>query len=99
MAIRYGFFTWLRLYIRLPFLLGIAGILFITFFNENNVMQTYEYDMQIDSLKAEIKNTDDTLIYYKTLNEKLSTDRATMERIVREQYHMQKPNEDVYIFE
>ena len=37
--------------------------------------------------------------YYHRLNASLSTDPRELERIVREQYHMQRPNEDVYIFE
>ena len=36
--------------------------------------------------------------YYRSLNQRLDTDPQTLERIVREQYHMQRPNEDVYVF-
>ena len=41
----------------------------------------------------------DTLEYYNKLNHSLDTDPETMERIVRERYHMQRENEDVYIVE
>ena len=95
----YTFFTWCKNYIRLPFLLGIAVIVFLTFFNENNVMRYYEYDSEIERLRTEIKNNEDTIAYYRDLNRRLRTDRATLERIVREQYHMQRRNEDVYVFE
>ena len=94
---RYTFYTWCKCYIRIPFLLGIGLMVFITFFNENNVMRYYEYDSEIERLRTEIKQNEDTMAYYKDLNNRLSTDRATLERIVREQYHMQRPNEDVYI--
>jgi hypothetical protein len=37
--------------------------------------------------------------YYRDLNSRLSSDPTTLERIVREQYHMQRADEDVYIFD
>ena len=52
---------------------------------------------QIDELRAEIKENNDTMQYYLRLNHNLDTDPATLERIVRERYHMQRPNEDVYL--
>lgn len=96
---RYNFFTWCKYYIRLPFVLGIGVILFITFFNENNIVRYYEYDNEIERLHREIRDNEDSIAYYHDLNNRLSTDKATLERIVREQYHMQRINEDVYIFE
>ncbi len=62
-------------------------------------MDTYEAEKEIDRLTTEIRHEMDTLNYYRRLNASLDTDRETMERIVREQHHMQHPNEDVYIFE
>ena len=35
--------------------------------------------------------------YYRRLNASLDTDPETLERIVREHYHMQRVNEDVYV--
>lgn len=37
--------------------------------------------------------------YYRKLNAELSVNPEALERIVREQYHMQRPGEDVYVFE
>lgn len=96
---RYNFWSWCKAYIRLPFVIAVAAIVFITFFNENNVMRYYEYDTEIERLHREIKENEDTIAYYRDMNRRLSTDRATLERIVREQYHMQRRNEDVYIFD
>lgn len=94
---RYTFYTWCKNYIRIPFIAGIGIMIFITFFNENNVMKYYEYDSEIERLRKEIKQNEDTMNYYRDLNNRLSTDRTTLERIVREQYHMQRPDEDVYL--
>ncbi len=62
-------------------------------------MKSFEYNDMIVELEKEIQQNRDTLQYYQKLNNRLDTDKETMERIVREQYHMQRPNEDVYIFE
>ena len=62
-------------------------------------MKSFEYNDRIVSLKEEIKQNTDTMQYYRELNDRLNTDKETMERIVREQYHMQRANEDVYVFE
>ena len=92
-------YNWCRRYISLTLIAVVAFILFVLFFNENSIMQSWEYNDRIVELKKEIQQNKDTLEYYQTLNNRLNTDRETMERIVREQYHMQRENEDVYVFE
>ena len=42
-----------------------------------------------------MRDNEDTLLYYRRMNHALDTDPETMERIVREYYHMQRENEDV----
>lgn len=92
-----SFLNWCRRYLSVN-AVAIAGVLvFILFFNDNSVMNHYAYEKRIEELKAQIKENNDTLMYYRALNSRLDTDPETMERIVREQYHMQRPGEDVYI--
>ncbi|MDE6484474.1 MAG: septum formation initiator family protein [Duncaniella sp.] len=93
------FLAWCRRYLSFTLLGAIAVAAFVMFFNENSVVDTYEAEKEIDRLTTEIRHELDTLNYYRRLNASLDTDRETMERIVREQHHMQHPNEDVYIFE
>lgn len=93
------FLAWCRRYLSFTLLGAIAVAVFVMFFNENSVLNTYEAEKEIDRLNSEIRHELDTLNYYRRLNASLDTDRETMERIVREQHHMQHPNEDVYIFE
>lgn len=90
---------WSRRYITLPLLIAVAYIVFVLFFNENSYFKSVEYQQEIDRLEAEIKENNDTMMYYRNLNASLSSDPAELERIVREQFHMQRPNEDVYIIE
>ena len=90
---------WCRRYISTTLVIAVAVLSFVLFFNDNSVMRTYEHEREIERLQAEIRDNTDTLLYYRQLNDRLDTDRGTMERIVREQYHMQRPGEDVYVFE
>lgn len=92
-----NFYTWSRRYISLNFLTMCGIIIYLCFFNDNSVTDMYRYQQEIDTKRAEIKSNLDTIRYYETMLERLRTDPETMERIVREQYHMQRPNEDIYI--
>lgn len=90
---------WIRRYVTVPLLIAAAYIVFVLFFNENSYFKSMEYQEEIDRLEAEIKENNDTMMHYHRLNASLSSDPAELERIVREEYHMQRPNEDVYVIE
>lgn len=92
-------FRWCRRYITFPLVVAVGYILFVLFFNENSYSKSARLQTEIEALKAEIKENNDTLAYYVRLNRLLDSDPATLERIVRETYHMQRANEDVYIIE
>lgn len=92
-------YRWCRRYLSGMLLLVVAFVLFVLFFNDNSIMKSYEYSREIERLKAEIKANEDSIDHYMRLNRSLDTDPATMERIVRERYHMQRASEDVYVFE
>lgn len=94
-----SFIRWCRRYCKWPFFAVVGMIVFLTFFNDNSLMKYYEYNSEIERLEIEIEQYRDTFLYYQTLNRRLATDPATLERVVREQYHMQRTNEDVYVFE
>ena len=93
-----GAWRWVRRYITMPLVAAVAFIVFMLFFNENSYSRSAELQNEIDRLRAEIKENTDTMNYYRSLNQRLDTDPQTLERIVREQYHLQRPNEDVYVF-
>ena len=92
-------FEWLRRYIKWPLVIAIAYLAFVLFFNEYSIARSFELEQKIDSLKIEINNYQDTAQKYKLLNEQLNKNTEEMERVVREQHHMNLVNEDVYIFE
>ncbi|MBD5315662.1 MAG: hypothetical protein HDS08_05825 [Bacteroides sp.] len=93
------FIRWCRRYLKLNFLGTLAVIIFVLFFNDNSVVNSIEYAREIERLNIQIQQYNDTFQYYDNLNRSLLKDPETMERIVREQYHMQRPGEDVYLID
>lgn len=91
--------AWLKRYIKPTFVLVAGYLAFVLFFNENSIAKSFEYDKIIDSLENEISIYQDTIKHYIHLNERLNNDPEAMEQVVREQYHMNRVNEDVYVFE
>ncbi len=91
--------SWLRRYLAIPTLFGIGVMVYLMFFGEYSVFERIEYQEKIDSLTTCLKQERDTLNHYRDLNQRLSTDPELMEKVVREQYNMNRPNEDVYVIE
>ena len=89
--------SWLRRYLNVPTLLGLALIIYIVFFGEKSITQRVEYQHMIDSLQTCLAQEQDSLAYYRELNRRLSTDPEMMEQVVREQYNMKRQNEDIYL--
>lgn len=93
-------YNWGRRYITIPLIGLILFVTYVVFFNDqNSVLDRVKYQQEIQRLEAEISDNLDSLSHYRTLNAALETDRDNIERVVREHYHMQRPNEDIYIFE
>ena len=79
--------------------LGVLGfVIYMIFFSETSVVNKIEYQRIIDSLRTEVELNRDSMLYYKHLNSLLTTDPEVMERVVREQHNMKRPDEDVFIF-
>lgn len=91
--------NWLKRYLSLPTVAVLGFLVYVLFFNENSVMRSIDYASTIRSLKEQIAQCEDTLTHYQRLNSRLDSSPEEIERIVREDYHMQRPSEDVYIFD
>lgn len=89
--------SWLRRYVSIPAVIVICVIVYLTFFGDNSIVQRLEYEQSIDSISALLAAEEDSLQYYRDLNNRLSTDPELMEQVVREQYNMNRPNEDVFL--
>ena len=78
--------------------LVIIGFLALTFTTgDSSLYKRYMYDEKIRSLEKEIKHYQEEIdINSKKLND-LHTDKEGLERFSREEYHMKKQNEDIYL--
>ena len=91
--------SWGRRYLSVWTVLLVGAILYLLFFQENSSSRIYAYQQTIDSLNAEIQVNRDTMLYYQDLNRRLDNhDPEIIERVVREHFNMNTPDEEVYLF-
>ena len=87
----------LRLLKNKYFLAAIAFVVWMLFFDRNDLMSQYDYRTQVNKLQEEkefyIRETEQAR---KDLDE-LSTNREKLEKFAREKYLMKKDNEDVFV--
>ena len=87
---------WLPQWLNLPSLIFLGFIVMLLFFGEYNFMEISKQKSEINNLNAQIKNTEDSALYYERKYRELDTDKETLEKLAREQYRMKRANEDVY---
>ena len=94
-----AFFSWCKRYMSLFLVLILGLYAYILFFDDNSYGHIAELNERIDELHTEIEATRDSMNYYRDLNVKLKSSPEEIDRVARERYFMQGPNEDVYIVE
>jgi cell division protein FtsB len=79
------------------FLCTIAFVVWMVFFDKNDLLSQYQYHQEVSKLKEERD-------FYKTQNVKvakdldeLTSDPQKLEKFAREKYLMRKDNEDVFV--
>ncbi len=92
-------YKWCKRYFSYTFVIVVLFVVYVLFFNENSIVQSYRYTQEIKRLNAQIKECSDTIAYYRQLEKRLTDDPEMMEAVARERFRMQGYNEDVYIFE
>ena len=89
---------WLRRRSHIGVLLVGGIVIALLFFNDDAIWRNNaEYEAEIQSLKQQIKASDDSAAYFRQQRERLLTGTEELEQLAREEYRMQKPTEDVYI--
>ncbi len=79
------------------FIAGTAFLVWMLFFDRNDLMSQYEYRTQLNKLEAEKEfYTRESAKAVKDLNE-LTTNKIKLEKFAREKYLMKKENEDVFV--
>ena len=89
--------SWMPRWLNVPLVLVIAFVVTLAFFGDNNYLLTSKYRSQINELKSQIKNNQDSTAMYNAKINELKTDDETLEHLSREKYGMKRANEEVYI--
>lgn len=77
--------------------IGTLVVLLLFLNEETSVKLNVEYQNRINDLQREIRLNRDSAAYYRERREAIESGRADLEEIAREQFHMQRPTEDVFL--
>lgn len=89
---------WMRRKSHLPVIVIGSLLVLLLFFNEEtSVKLNVEYQNQINELQRRIKLNEDSAEYYRQRRHAIETGQADLEQVAREQFHMQRPTEDIYL--
>jgi hypothetical protein len=89
---------WIRRKSHLPLLVIGSIVILLLFFNdETSLSLNLKYEREIRELTEQIKLCCDSAQYYKEKRMAIESGDDDLEHIAREQYHMQRPTEDVFI--
>ena len=79
------------------FVVSLAFVVWMVFFDRNDLFSQYQYHEQLSKLKQERDfYQKETAKVNQDLDE-LTTDREKLEKFAREKYLMKKDNEDVFV--
>jgi cell division protein FtsB len=90
----------LEIYSRLKnkyFLTFLGFVVWISFFDRNDVITTWNYHKKLTSLRNEEAYYEKEIIKYKTDLNNLMTDVNNLEKYAREKYLMKKDDEDIFV--
>ena len=92
------FSFWVRRKSHLPVLLiGTIIVVVLVFNEETSVKLNVEYQNRINELQRQIKLNEDSTEYYRQRRLAIENGEDDLEEVAREQFHMQRPSEDVYL--
>lgn len=91
---------WRRRRGALPFIIIATVIIVVLFLNEEtSVRANMKYDTQINELKTQIQMNNDSAEFYRQRRIAVENGEEDLEELARVRYHMQKPTEDVFVYE
>jgi cell division protein FtsB len=79
------------------FVVTMAFVVWMIFFDRNDLLSQYQYHQEVSKLKQERDfYQKETTQVHKDLDE-LTSDKEKLEKFAREKYLMKKANEDVFV--
>ncbi|TDO21834.1 FtsB family cell division protein [Pedobacter duraquae] len=79
------------------FLSAVAFVVWMLFFDKNDMLSQYEYRTEVNKLQVEKDFYEKEITHVKKDLDELTTDLNTAEKFAREKYFMKKDNEDVFV--
>jgi len=76
---------------------SILFVLWILFFDRNDLMMQYQYWNQLQKLEAEKEFYSQEIAKTRKDLDELNTNPAMLEKFAREKYLMKKANEDIFV--
>ncbi len=76
----------------------LVFLIFLLFFDQNNILTQYSYRDQLDKLETEKEYFNQEITKTRKELEELTKNPATLEKFAREKYYMKKANEEVFVF-
>jgi len=70
---------------------------FVTFFDEHNLINRWKTSQKISQLEVELKYYQNEIKSTKQKKNELQSSNDNLEKFAREQYYMKKENEDIFI--
>ena len=74
----------------------LAYIVFVTFFDQHNLIHRWQTDRKINELEKEYNFYQDEIKSNKLKKFELQSSNANLEKFAREHYFMKKENEDIF---
>ena len=79
------------------FISSLAFLVWMTFFDRNDMISQLDYRSQVNKLKAEKEFYNKEIAQVEKDLTELTTDQKKLEKFAREKYLMKKDNEDVFV--
>lgn len=73
-------------------------LVFLTFFDDRNLLRKYSMKQEIKSLETELTQYRQNIERSREEIKRLNTDTLYLEKVAREKYLMKRDNEDIFIF-
>jgi cell division protein DivIC len=98
MVIRFGFIEKIPQVFRNKYILtSIIFVVWVLLLDSNNLIDRYKEMKELHKLKIDREYYTKKIEDDKQKLHELKTDNRNLEKFAREQYHMKKPDEDLYI--
>ncbi len=76
----------------------LVFLIFITFFDQNNLITQYSYRTQLKKLETEKDYFNKQIKTTRTELNELTKNPTSLEKFAREKYFMKKANEEIFVF-